>query len=39
MQILLSVYIYYINKSAKERSMFGFLATYCFSAVKYLHMW
>ena len=37
MQILLSVYIYYINKSTKERCMFRFLATYCFSAVGYLH--
>ena len=29
----------YINKSTKERCMFRFFATYCFSAVEYLHMW
>ena len=38
MQILLSLYIYSINKSTKEWCMFRFLATYCFSAVKYLHV-
>ena len=39
MQILLSEYIYYVNKSTKEQSLFRFLAMYCLSAVEYLHMW
>ena len=37
MQILLSTYIHYVNKSTKGRCMFRFIATYCFSAVEYLH--